>query len=130
MAELWANQNSLAIRSAVEDESGTEMSCRINRVVSDENPVVLLISGRITCEEVDLLRTVIDSEADPPTIDLGSVLLVDREVVKLLAQAEANGIELRNCPRYVREWVTRERAEVRTHPSKQGLEGTEDVEDA
>jgi len=110
MAELWANQNSLAIRSAVEDESGTEMSCRINRVVSDENPVVLLISGRITCEEVDLLRTVIDSEADPPTIDLGSVLLVDREVVKLLAQAEANGIELRNCPRYVREWVTREKA--------------------
>jgi len=86
------------------------MSCRIDRVASDETPVLLLISGRITREEVGLLRTVIDREAHPPVIDLGSVLLVDREVVKLLAQAEANGIELRNCPRYVREWVTREKA--------------------
>jgi hypothetical protein len=70
----------------------------------------LLISGRITGEEeVDLLRRVLDQEANPPAIDLGSVLLVDRNAVKLLAQSEANGSELRNCPLYIREWVTRER---------------------
>ena len=84
------------------------MSCKIERVVSDEHLVVLLISGRITGEEVDLLRRVLDQEADPPAINLGSVMLVDREVVELLAQSEANGSELRNCPPYVREWVARE----------------------
>ena len=63
------------------------MSCKIERVVSDEHVVVLLISGRITGEEVDLLRRVLDQEADPPAINLGSVMLVDRKVVELLAQS-------------------------------------------
>ena len=62
-------------------------------------------------------------------IDLKNVLLVDREAVKLLALSEANGTELRNCPPYIREWVTRERAEMPEHPSDQGLEGREDIED-
>ena len=84
------------------------MGCKIERVASDKNHVVLLISGRITGEEVDLLRAVLDQEVHPPAIDLGSVMLVDREAVKLLAQREANGSELRNCPLYVREWVMRE----------------------
>jgi hypothetical protein len=54
------------------------MSCKIERVVSDEHLVVLLISGRITGEEVDLLRRVLDQETDPQAINLGSVMLVDR----------------------------------------------------
>jgi hypothetical protein len=29
--------------------------------------------------------------------------------MKLLAINEAKGIELRHCPAYVREWITRER---------------------
>jgi hypothetical protein len=29
--------------------------------------------------------------------------------VRLLAFSEANGIELRNCPAYIREWVAKER---------------------
>jgi hypothetical protein len=42
-------------------------------------------------------------------VALAEVELVDREAVKVLAQAEANGIELKNCPAYIREWITRER---------------------
>jgi hypothetical protein len=34
---------------------------------------------------------------------------VDREAVRLLVVSETNGIELRNCPAYIREWVTKER---------------------
>ena len=45
-------------------------------------------------------------------LDLQSVSLVDRETVQFLALTEYNGTELRNCPAYVREWVTRERAEI------------------
>jgi hypothetical protein len=106
------------------------MSCRIDRVVSSENLVVLFVSGRITGEHVDILRGVLEQESGSFAIDLKSVVLVDREAVKLLALGEANGTELRNCPPYIREWVTRERAETRGRPSEQGLKSRKDIEDA
>ena len=106
------------------------MSCRIDRVVSAEHLVVLLISGRITGEHVDMLRGVLEQEAGGFAIDLKNVLLVDREAVKLLALSETNGAQLRNCPPYIREWVTRERAERHGRQSEQGLEGREGIEDA
>src|ERR1700730_2765449 len=106
------------------------MSCRIDRVVSSENLVVLFVSGRITGEHVDMLRGVLVQESGGLAIDLKNVLVVDREAVKLLALSEASGIELRNCPPYIREWVTRERAETHGCPTEQGLKGREDIEDA
>ena len=96
------------------------MSCRIDRVVRAENVVVLFISGRITGEDVDVIRGVLEQESGSFAIDLKNVLLVDREAVKLLALSEANGTELRNCPPYIRVWVTRERAETQGRPSEQG----------
>jgi len=105
------------------------MSCRIDRVVSAEN-LVLFISGRITGEDVDMLRGVLEQESGGFAIDLVNVLLVDREGVNLLAVAESNGTELRNCPPYVREWVTREWTEMHGRPSEQPQEGREDIEDA
>ncbi len=87
------------------------MSCRIDRAVSDDNHVVLLVSGRIKGEDVDMLRGVLEQESGRVVIDLKNVGLVDREAVKLLALSEAHGKELRNCPPYIREWVTREAAE-------------------
>ena len=77
-----------------------------------------------------MLRGVLEQESGGFAIDLTNVLLVDREAVKLLAFSEANGTELRNCPPYIREWVTRERAETHGRPSELGLEGREDIEDA
>ncbi len=35
--------------------------------------------------------------------------LVDRAVVQFLAAREGEGVELLNCPRYIREWITKER---------------------
>ena len=105
------------------------MTCRIDRVVSSEELVVLFVSGRITGEHVDILRGVLEQESGGFAIDLKNVLLVDREAVKLLAVSETNGTELRNCPPYIREWVTRERAETRERLGEQGLEGRKDIED-
>jgi hypothetical protein len=104
------------------------MSCRIDRVVSAESLVVLFISGRITGEHVDMLRGVLEQESGGFAIDLKNVLLVDREGVKLLALSEAHGTELRNCPPYIREWVTRESAEATASWPDQGMEGREDIE--
>jgi len=73
--------------------------------------VILCISGRITTQDVDMLRGLLEQETSAVAIDLKNVLLADREAVKLLAVCESNGAELRNCPAYIREWVTRERVD-------------------
>ena len=80
--------------------------------------MILFISGRITGQDVDLLRGLLEQERSAVAIDLKDVLLVDREAVKLLAVRESNGAELRNCSAYIREWITRER--VDTNASEQG----------
>src|SRR5580658_9141652 len=103
------------------------MSCRIDRVVSAENFVVLFVSGRITGEDVDMLRSVLEQESDGFAIDLKHVVLVDREAVTLLALSEANGTELRNCPPYIREWVARERAEMPERTWDEGLKGRKEI---
>lgn len=41
--------------------------------------------------------------------DLANVRLADFEAVKFLADCEARGVELQNCPPYIREWIGRER---------------------
>ena len=83
------------------------MTCRIDRL-SIEQGVVLRISGRIAGEDLDVLRTALE-EGRVVAIDLTEVELVDRDAVTFLARTEGNGIELRHCPAYIREWVTRER---------------------
>ena len=83
------------------------MTCRIDRVFSEQG-VVLRISGRITGEDLDVLRTAL-AEGRVVEIDLTEVELADRDAVTLLARTESSGIELRHCPAYIREWVTRER---------------------
>jgi len=85
------------------------MTYRIDRVVIGQHHVILRISGRITGEDLNVLRALLEQDGRTAAIDLKDILLVDREVVKLLAVCESNGNELRNCPLYIREWITRER---------------------
>jgi anti-anti-sigma regulatory factor len=92
------------------------MTCRIDRLLVGEEGVLLSISGRITGHYVDVLRGLLEQERSAVAIDLKGVLLVDRAAVKLLALSEAKGIELRNCPGYIREWIARERAKMRDSP--------------
>ena len=84
------------------------MGCRIDRLPGEMDFVVLRISGRITRDDVDILRAAIDQERGAIAIDLGEVGVVDRDTVNLLALSEARGVELRNCPPYIREWIARE----------------------
>ena len=89
---------------------------------------MLYISGRIAEEDVDTLRGLLEQEKGVVAIDLKGVLIVDREAIKLLAVSESNGIELRNCPAYIREWVTRETADKNTSEERtKRSEGNEDA---
>lgn len=89
------------------------MTCKIDRLLAGENLVVLRISGQIAGQDVSMLRTLLEEEGSAVAIDLNGVLIVDREAVQLLAVRESNGDELRNCPPYIREWVTKERTQTR-----------------
>jgi hypothetical protein len=95
------------------------MSCRIDRFVTEDDRLILIVSGRITAEDLDILRDVLAKERRAvAAIDLENVLLIDRDAVKFMVVAEANGVELRNCPPYVREWVARERAQTNLDSSE------------
>jgi hypothetical protein len=83
------------------------MTCRIDRLWIEQG-VALRISGRIAGKDLEVLRTALE-EILVVAIDLAEVELVDRDAVAFLALNEANGIALRNCPAYIREWMTRER---------------------
>jgi anti-anti-sigma regulatory factor len=85
------------------------MTWKIDRYVEQQRLVVLRLSGRIDRDDVDTVREMIGREKDPVAIDLTEVVLVDRDVVRLFATSELNGIELRNCPAYIREWVSKDK---------------------
>ena len=83
------------------------MTCRIDRFPTDKG-LVLHISGRITGEDLGVLRTALE-DGSVVAVELSELELIDRDALKLLAINEANGIELRHCPAYIREWIRRER---------------------
>jgi hypothetical protein len=71
--------------------------------------VVFKLSGRMDAENIGELETLLGSEASGRHIvlDLKDLTLVDQEVVSFLGRCEADSIELKNCPAYIREWITR-----------------------
>jgi anti-anti-sigma regulatory factor len=84
---------------------------KIQRIANGE--VVFTVSGRIDSENVDELKALFASEAKGRGIvlDLKDLTLVDRDTVRFLERCEADSIKLKNCPAYIREWITRERHE-------------------
>ena len=38
-------------------------------------------------------------------LDLREVKLVDRDVVSFLVNCESKGVNIANCPAYIREWI-------------------------
>jgi anti-anti-sigma regulatory factor len=85
------------------------VTCKIHRQVVGEGRVILHVSGRITGDDVNTVRTLLEQESGALTLDLKDVRLVDDEAVKLLAVHESKGVRIDNCPLYIREWITRER---------------------
>jgi hypothetical protein len=83
------------------------MTCRIDRRWTEQG-LLLYVSGRLASADLEVVRTSLDGRR-VVAIELSAVELVDRDAVRLLAQAEAEGIELRSCPAYIREWITNER---------------------
>jgi hypothetical protein len=71
----------------------------------------LVLSGRIQADCIACIRSAMSDGCARKILDLNEVTLVDLEVVRFLMSSEDQGIELVQCPVYVREWILRERAE-------------------
>jgi hypothetical protein len=82
---------------------------RIQR--SANGQVVFTLSGRMAEEDIAQVETLIRSEANGLGIvlDLKDLILVGREAISFLERCETDGITLKNCARYVRELITRQR---------------------
>jgi hypothetical protein len=85
---------------------------KITRAANEE--VVFTVSGRVDAENLAELGRLLRSEASGPriTLDLTELTLVDQEAVLFLGRCESENIRLRNCPAYIREWITRERGQT------------------
>jgi anti-anti-sigma regulatory factor len=105
------------------------MTCKIERLVSGENSVVIRVCGRIQMEHVSTVRELIRQEEGVVVLDLTEVTLVDREAVNLIAMCTLKNIELRNCPAFLREWVTKERQRMAAGTVNKAPGATRDIED-
>lgn len=77
---------------------------------SSNGEVTLRLSGRMHGENIEQLEELLRSEATGHrmVLDLKDVTLVNDDAVSFLSRCEADGITLRNCPAYIREWITRQ----------------------
>ena len=68
------------------------------------------VSGRLDADNVSELSALLAAEpaGRAVVLDLKDVVLVDRDIVRFLRARERDGIALRNCPPYIREWIARE----------------------
>jgi len=79
---------------------------------SDGETAVLRLSGQIDEDHLAQLDAEIRRYRPRLVFDLAEATLVDRAAVQFLAAREGEGIDLVNCPRYIREWITKERNSV------------------
>jgi hypothetical protein len=82
---------------------------KITRVANGE--VVFSLSGRMDAENVGEMETLLSEDAGGriTVLDLKDLRLVDQDVVSFLRRSEAGGIQITNCPAYIREWINGER---------------------
>jgi hypothetical protein len=77
----------------------------------DGKTALLRLSGRIEEDHIAAIEAEVRRFRPHFVFDLGEATLVDREVVRFLAAREVEGVELLDCPRYIREWIARERSQ-------------------
>ena len=78
---------------------------------AENGEVVFKLSGRMGAENVGELERLFSAEAGNRRIvlDLRDLTLVDQDAVSFLRRCEADSLQLRNCPAYIRKWITGER---------------------
>jgi hypothetical protein len=78
---------------------------------SDGSVANFRLIGHIQSDGVGCIRKAMDDGSARKILDVHEVTLVDIGVIRFLIGCEDGGIELAQCPPWVREWMVRERLE-------------------
>jgi hypothetical protein len=70
--------------------------------------VIFFLSGSIRVNQAEELKAFLKAEKRKITLDLKEVDIVDRETVIFLSHCRVDGIELKNCPLYIEQWILKE----------------------
>jgi hypothetical protein len=85
----------------------TGVTLRIETTAGERCTTIKFI-GRIQTEHLSKLRALLDAVRSSIVLDLAEVSLVNLEVIRFLNTCESQGIQLLNCPAYIRKWIERE----------------------
>jgi len=80
-------------------------------ILLDGDTATLRINGQIDEDHLTAIQAELRRYRPRVVLDLAEATLVDRAVVRFLAARDGEGIELRNCPRYIRQWIGGEPSE-------------------
>lgn len=69
------------------------------------------LSGHFLAEQIEELNKQLQNNGPQLVLDMKEVTVVDVQVVRFLGAREAKGVAIAHCPRYIREWINRERDE-------------------
>jgi hypothetical protein len=94
------------------DVEAMPMTFRVDRLASEKNVIVLHVSGRVDVECVNTIKDLMEGETTMLALDLSEVTLANRDAATFLAICEFKGIELRNCPPFLRGWVDKEQERI------------------
>jgi len=78
-------------------------------IACDGETATFRLSGRIEEDHLVELQAEVQRYRPRLVFDLTETTLVDLAAVRFLAAHEGGGVELLRCPRYIREWIARER---------------------
>ena len=76
---------------------------------AQQGKTTVRLCGQFQAEHVAELIKQLQDNGPRLFLDLTEVTVVDVEVVRFFGACEANGVKVLHCPRYIREWMNRER---------------------
>ena len=76
---------------------------------SQRGKTTVRLCGQFQAEHIAELSKQLRDDGPRFVLDLTEITVVDVEVVRFLGACEANGVTIVHCPRYIREWMNRER---------------------
>ena len=82
------------------------MTLRIER----EQGQRIRLSGELRRQQLDQVKAEIERSGSLVVLDLRELDLVDVEGIRFLNACEADGISVRHCSAFIREWMSRERS--------------------
>lgn len=81
---------------------------KIETIKGEEGTSIKLI-GRLRAESLPDLKAELKASGTALALEMDEVTLVDVEVVRFLSACETQGIQLRGCPPYIRQWIAQEK---------------------